>query len=126
MGDGSECTNKILTLDSAGGTEEGKCHNPKGKQEMSFERALKMEVSRIRRLFADQNAPRIFVEITAEGACDHGDVAITFRIGEGQYGDHVSGGDVRQCVREYFRRKGWKRENDPIMISYVPETPEED
>jgi hypothetical protein len=93
---------------------------------MSFERALKLEVSRLRRLFADQDSPRVWLEITAEGACDHGDVAITFSVGEGRYGDHVTGGDVRQCVREYFRRKGWKQEHAPVLLPHFePDVTEE-
>lgn len=87
----------------------------------AFVRALKNEVIRIRDQFAGMNAPSMSLQITCEGACDHGDIAITFSVGESQWGDqHVKGNNIDACLDEYFRRKGWKRDHDAILISYVP------
>jgi hypothetical protein len=82
--------------------------------------ALKHEVRRLRRRFADVNASHMAITITIDGAPDHGDIAVTFSVAESKYGDAVEGKDVDQCVREFFRRKGWKQENNAILISYLP------
>ena len=86
---------------------------------LSFIRALKAETLRIREIFADANAPSMSIHIRCGGQVDHGDIAITFDIGESQYGDSVKGNSIEQCIEEYFRRKGWKRDHDAILISYV-------
>jgi len=86
---------------------------------MSFERALKNEVQRFRAMFSEMNAPCINITITASGPVDHGDVAITFSIGESQWGDEsVKGANLDACASEYFRRKGWKRHNDCLSLPY--------
>jgi len=86
---------------------------------MSFERALKNEASRVRQVFANANAPRMHLSINVEGSCDHGDLVITFNVGEGSWsGEHVKGHNIDQCITEYFRRKGWERDNNAILIPY--------
>ena len=86
---------------------------------MSFERALKNEVQRFRAMFAEMNVPQISIQIVASGPVDHGDVAITFSIGDSQWGDaSVKGSNLDACAAEYFRRKGWKRDNDYIALPY--------
>jgi hypothetical protein len=85
----------------------------------SFERALKNEIQRFRTIFAEHNAPSINVTITASGPVDHGDVAITFSIGESQWSDgSVKGSNLDQCATEFFRRKGWQRANDYLSLPY--------
>ena len=85
----------------------------------SFERVLKNEIQRFRTMFAAQDASYLNISIEAAGACDHGDMKITFRIGEDSYGDgSVRGSNLDQCAAEYFRRKGWARDNNYIALPY--------
>jgi hypothetical protein len=94
----------------------------KGNENMTsanFERALKNEIQRFRSMFAEHNSPNINITITASGPVDHGDVAITFSIGESQWGDEsVKGSSLDHCASEYFRRKGWKRAHDYLALPY--------
>ena len=85
----------------------------------SFERMLKNEIEKFRKMFGEHDASYLTISIEASGPVDHGDMKITFRIGEDSYGDgSVKGGNLDQCATEYFRRKGWSRANDYIALPY--------
>jgi hypothetical protein len=90
-----------------------------------FERAVMVEATRLRELFAQRDASYLYFQIEVTGPIDHGELAVKFSIGGDRYSDNVSANTVDAAVDEHFRRVGWKREHDALLIPYLDSHKEE-
>ena len=90
-----------------------------------FERAVMIEATRLRELFAKRDNAYLYFRIEISGPVDHGELAIKFQIGSDRYSDNVEANTVDAAVEEMFRRKGWKAEHDALLIPYLDSHKEE-
>ena len=92
----------------------------------SFETAVKIEASRLRDLFASRDVSYLSFSIEISGPVDRDELAISFRVGTSSYSDEsVKGAKVKEVVDEFFRRKGWKANNDYLALPYMERHTEE-
>jgi hypothetical protein len=83
-----------------------------------FEKALVAELASIRQVFGDRDCSHLTVKIKAEGPTLRDEMKITFEVSEHGW-DTVKGSNLSACVTEYFRRKGWKANNDVLLLPNV-------
>lgn len=80
---------------------------------MSFEDHLKHVVADLRNIFTEYNENHLHFKIEVDG-CVHNELLITFKLGN--YGNEVSGNSIKAVTQEYFRRRGWQRQNTPLCL----------
>jgi hypothetical protein len=90
-----------------------------------FENALMIELAAIRKTFGDRDCSHLTIEMKAEGPTLRDEIKITFEVSE--YGwDVVKGSNLAACITEYFRRKGWKENNDYLALPNVDQPRSDD
>jgi hypothetical protein len=82
----------------------------------AFERAVLIEATRLRELFASRDQSYLSMTVTIDGPVDYESLKISFRVGNSGYGDSVEGDSVDNACDEFFRRKGWKAKHDTLLL----------
>lgn len=85
-----------------------------------FERAVLIEATRLRELFASHDQSYLLLEVKVSGPVDHDSLKVTFRVGSDTWGESsVEADTVEAAAAEYFRRKGWKQNHDALKLEYL-------
>ena len=91
-----------------------------------FERAVLIEATRLRELFASHDQSYLYFDVKVSGPVDHDILKITFRIGSSDWSDgSVEADSVDAAAAEWFRRKGWKANHDALKLEYLDSHKEE-
>jgi hypothetical protein len=91
-----------------------------------FELALITELSRLRRIFAERNMPRLSFVIECVGRVDSDELKITFDLDSDYNTSSVKGDSVAACVEEFFRRNTWQKAHDYLALPNVPAASKDD
>ena len=85
-----------------------------------FERAVLIEATRLRGLFASRDQSYLNLTVEVSGPVDRDELKITFRVGSSSYGEgSVEADTVGAASDEFFRRKGWKQNHDALKLTYL-------
>lgn len=85
---------------------------------VSFEGAIQREARSICEALKLTDESSYKVTVTMRGRVDENTCKISYTMSDDGYGDDVKGSIMQETLAEYLRRKGWKKNNDPIAIPF--------